>query len=71
MVTTGILIGSFPDRSPISPDRVLAVIAAAALIGSITVRLAAIGLIGPVRAVAVRTLALASAPAQTSAEVEE
>ncbi|WP_179892088.1 hypothetical protein [Streptomyces sp. rh34] len=71
VVTTGILIGAFPDRPPMPPDRVLAVIAAAALIGSITVRLAVVGIIGPVRAVAARTLALASVPAQGSARVEE
>lgn len=71
VVTTGILTVMSPGFPSTSPNEFLALIAAAALTGVITIRLATIRMIGPVRAVAARTLALAPPPAQGTAEAEE
>ncbi|MFJ1601572.1 hypothetical protein [Streptomyces sp. NPDC088261] len=71
VVTPGILIGMSPDGPSLSPNHTLVLIVTAAFAGVIAVRLARVGLIGQVRAVAARTLALAPPPAQGSAEAEE
>ncbi|MGO1025781.1 hypothetical protein ACTOXX_34975 [Streptomyces rubiginosohelvolus] len=73
VVTTGILIVMSPGFASTTPAYSLGLIAVAALIGVITVRLAATRVTGPVRAVAARTLALVPPPppAQGSPEAEE
>jgi hypothetical protein len=71
VVTAGFLIFMSPGFSATPPGHFLAMIAAAALTGVITVRLATIGMIGPMRAAVARILALTPPPARNSPEAGE